>query len=141
MLITLLISDVTLIDVTIGTEVVTMSATDPDQGASLVYFMESPRLAFDPQEEPVDPSTIPNFDVSRSLHMHTCMYMHMHLRMNVHVNVQLNKMLTQSVLQQLLVFVSAVLLQHRARQWTGSRQPVAGPRHHRALPRHRQGRR
>ena len=69
----------------------------------------------------------------------TCMYLYMYLYMKT--NVQSGKIFTQSVLQQLLVFVSAVLLQHRARQWVGSRQPVAGPRHHRSLPRHGQGRR
>ena len=50
-------------DVTVSTPVVTMSAQDPDQGATLVYFMEDPRLAFDQQDQPVDPATVPHFNV------------------------------------------------------------------------------
>ena len=43
-------------DATIGQVVIEMQARDPDSDASLIYYMEEPKQAFNPQGNVVDPA-------------------------------------------------------------------------------------
>ena len=60
-------------DATVGQVVKRMEATDPDLGASLVYYLEEPKQAWDTHGQEVAPSTY-EFRVGGPLLCNNCHY-------------------------------------------------------------------
>ena len=74
-------------DATVGHIVKRMEATDPDLGASLVYYLEEPKQAWDTRGQEVAPSTY-EFRVGGPLscntHAHTHAGMHTYAHEHTH---------------------------------------------------------